>query len=498
MAAFATEDGVLIYDHSKDVWQEPVTATQGLDQYPALLVWLDETSRDLWIVTPDQVFLYNLTTRWTRRERLPESEQFSGKYRLGISHGYVVVAAENADQEAMAALYSRASGILESWGRADTVLADIQLNLRWLPHFAEDTERDVRSLTLADGMIGADMTLKHDRLPQNDRIEVSCAGKTPEGRLFVGTQGYGLLQQLPSTSLATSLGHGLLSPDVMSLNVYGDQVLVGGRAGITLIDEDLRSRYERALEQVVFDLEFVSALVRDERGVYAAARGGVFHLDNEGDWQRLLSVSELKDERIYDLAVFQGWVAAATRQGVILQTPAGEEFAVIATSQPFPVFDVEIQDNVLWMGTVYGILAFPLGGMSPLLGLGSDGRAIDLNQSLPYDPIYELHFGKDACWAATTRGVIQFTKEGKMTGSWLSPLEPFTPRGLWQTGDHIWVGTEAGIQILDTRDGDWLRITTHEGLVSNFITDLHGSPRYIYAGTNFGLARITWKNIPNL
>ena len=105
---FAVEDGVLAYNHHKREWLDPITASNGLSQYPVLLVWQNAGTQDVWMVTPDYVFIYDELADWMSRVPLPVDPMFSGTYELGISDNYVIIRASGDDgSEKHSALYSR-------------------------------------------------------------------------------------------------------------------------------------------------------------------------------------------------------------------------------------------------------------------------------------------------------------------------------------------------------------------------------------------------------
>ncbi len=121
---FATEDGVLIYSHHNGEWSNPITASDGLSQYPVLLVWQDEGLQNVWMVTPDYVFVYDRLAQWMSRTPLPAHSNFSGTYDLGYTDTSVVITA-NRDGLKSSAIYSKSSGLLVKWDKNDLLDVDM-------------------------------------------------------------------------------------------------------------------------------------------------------------------------------------------------------------------------------------------------------------------------------------------------------------------------------------------------------------------------------------
>jgi ligand-binding sensor domain-containing protein len=281
----------------------------------------------------------------------------------------------------------------------------------------------------------------------------------------------------------------------MDLAVAPGQLWVGNRTGLTVIDTNGRVTHQREIDEIVYDLAYVSALVPTETGSYIGARGGIFRLSQKGDLQRLLTTTELDAQRIYALDHSGTWLAAATEKGVVEYLSTGTYRHLFPRNEFVPSFDVLYVDGKLWIATLYGLTIWNPVNQSFQLSTDSYGNQRSGTQRFAQDPFYELHADSNGIWACTRRGVMRFHADGDILNTWLAPNTDFTPRGIAVQGNLVWIGTESGIWLLNTSNADWRQITMADGLPSNFITDLVLSGDYIWAGTNYGLARISWKNI---
>ncbi len=494
-AFFASEDGVLVYDMIKNQWRTPITISQGLSQYPVLLVWADESSQDVWMVTPDNVFIYNMTSHWMGTQQLPHDPGFTGSYALGSTPRQVVVRASgDGVKGSVYATYGRSSTHFESWGTAEelNLLAE---DIDWIHHFQSAEEEDLFGIPVPGGTFKTGGVLELDGIPNTADVQVTCLARSDQDHLFIGTYGRGLYHQSAAQIMAQPLSQGLLSPDVMTLSVMDDRIWVGNRTGITSIDSTGGMAYEREIEQTVFDAAYVSAILPGDRMSYLAARGGVFQINAQSQWNRLLSTTDLDAERIYGLDKKGSALIIGTERGAVEYYLAGSFRHLFPKNELIPTFDVLYVDDRIWCATLNGLQIYDPGRDQFLVSVDSYGATRSFQNRFILDPFYELELDSTGVWTSTNRGILQFRKNGELVRAWLAPISDFTPRGLTVQDEIIWVGTEQGLWLLNTESGAWRTLTMADGLPSNFITDLASTGDYIWAGTNYGLARISWKNI---
>lgn len=488
---FATEDGVMIYDHTQRVWRDPITISQGLKQYPVLLVWTDEISRDVWMVTPDHVFSYNETSSWMNRQDLPRDPEFSGSYALGITPREVVV--RSTSDVTRYASFNRGSGQFIRWGRLEE-LGLYESDIDWIGHFQGVSDEDLFGTPLRNGTIKTGNLLDIDGLP-GEGLAITAAGVTDAGEMFFGTYGRGIYRRPAAQTMAVSWSQGLLSPDVMTLEADEREVWIGNRTGITVLDTNQQVIYQREIDQIVYDLSYISALEIDSKTRYVGARGGVFQVDSKNIWTRLQSQSDLDASRIYALDRQRAELAIGTEEGVTIYELSGFKTDLFPRVDAVPTYDLQFVDEVLWSATVFGLYLWDSEKRSFTRLVDSNGESSRPVTSRLPDPFYTLEVDTNSIWAATHRGILKFRSDGLLLSSWLSPFTEFTPRALAVMNNLIWIATEQGIWILNTENAAWHQFTIADGLPSNFITDLALSGDYIWAGTNYGLARIAWKNI---
>ncbi len=498
---FAVEDGVLVYDHHHGQWLDPITASNGLIQYPALLVWQDPGTQDVWIVTPDNVFLYDHLTDWMSRAALPGDALFSGKYELAVSDRYVVVTSVNSGAgESYSAVFLKSSGTFETWGTRSTLDLDWE-NLQPIGNIDSGLNLIYESLpiqTVRGGGFDANGLLHLDNYPRASATEVSSiSGDVGSGETFLSTYGMGVFHQKIAGGVFSALPFGLLSPDVMCLELVADELILGGRAGVTYL-HGFQAAYDEAIRDPVFDYSFVSAIDQRNSDLLIAGRGGVFiKKDQRTDWDRIISKKDLVSKRIYSIAAGDhGNIMVATERNAYLFHESGLLLRTMFTTDlDWPVFDINYSEGRYYLSSYYGLFIFDEASLSFIARINSNGEIHSPGEDAGIDPIYESIFQGETLWASTHRGLIKVDLVLETGLMFLAPNAPFKPRGLSIVGHRTWVGTDLGLFSFEPGTGAWRHYTRNDGLISNFVTDLVANENYIWLGTNLGLTRIKWRNL---
>jgi hypothetical protein len=496
---FAVEDGVLVYNHHEGKWLDPITASNGMLQYPALLVWQDPVSREVWIVSPDYIFIFDHGTGWIQHELLPMDKNFVGRYRLGISTDRIVVsAAGNENVDGHSAVYLRNSGQFEKWGPDDSI--DIDWNtISYLESEVPSSAGRTSYLTdlVRGGVVSPSGMIRLDGYPQKSGAEVSALIRQDHGESFMGTQGLGVFYREATGSEWVQLPFGLLSPDVMSLKTFGEDLIIGSRTGLTFLD-DLTPIYDEAITHAAYDYSFVSAVETTPKHIFSAGRGGVFKRALKGgEWNRLMTKDDLKSKQIYALAAgLDGNLMIATEENAYLYHESGLLMeSLFPKSSRWTVYDVTYSQGNYYLGTVFGLYVYSEAYQAFTARINSQGQVQNPKAEPALDPVYQIHVQDSLVWASTSRGLIRADMISRQGTSFLSPESPFKPRGLVVHGGSVWVGTESGLYAFKIKTMAWKQYSRNDGLISNFITDLAARGDYIWVGSNLGLTRITWQNL---
>jgi ligand-binding sensor domain-containing protein len=283
----------------------------------------------------------------------------------------------------------------------------------------------------------------------------------------------------------------------MAMDVINDQLVIGGRAGLTYMDSTA-FEYDEAIRDIAFDYSFITDIDVLGNHLLIAGRGGVFRASlTQRGWDRLITKKDLTSKRIYSIAAGSGGnLMVATERNAYLFHESG---MILRTLFPigldWPVFDIKYEDGQYYLSTYYGLYVYDEVTLGFTLKVNSSGSTIPISENSAIDPIYESILVGDKIWASTHRGLMTLdflTGEGAFH---LSPSAPFKPRGLTATGKSVWIGTDIGLYSFNSKSSSWRHYTVSDGLISNFVTELITRDAHIWVGTNLGLTRIKWKNL---
>ena len=489
---------MLVYSHQENAWKDPITASNGLSQYPALLVYHDQVAQDVWIVTPDYVFIYDQLSAWMTRHPLPREVEFQGAYSLGLLNERIILRATNPDlQETYSAVFIRGTSSYDQWG-PDSTLNIAWNEVKWLIESEVDDDLNLPVQAIMGGQLTTQGSIILDGYPQQAASEISTiAHDQQKNRMFLGTYGMGVFKRSIRGAMFEPLPFGLLSPDVMTLELDGDTLLVGGRAGVSRL-AGYQPIYYESVREPTFDHSFVASITNWENHLTIAARGGVFTQSGSfAQWDRLVDMEDLASKRIYALeAGNDNLIMIGTERNAYLYHRSGNLIHTLFDSGlDWPVFDIAYRDGIFYLATFYGLYVFDSEIMKFRDRVSSFGEVTTPLADAALDPIYEVIVGEKDLWASTHRGLVNFNLNTRKTVDVLAPATPFQPRGLAWMGDRVWVGSEIGLYSYNPKLSAWRNYTHNDGLISDFITDIVAIEDYIWVGTNLGLTRISWKNL---
>ncbi|MCF6238751.1 MAG: hypothetical protein L3J79_08065, partial [Candidatus Marinimicrobia bacterium] len=284
---------------------------------------------------------------------------------------------------------------------------------------------------------------------------------------------------------------------VMCLVADDQQLIIGGRAGLTFLD-GFQAEYDEAIRDPAFDYSFISAIDKTESELWIAARGGIFkRTAGKRSWERIITKKDLVSQRIYSIASgSDGNLMVATERNAYLYHSSGLRLQTLfPDGLDWPVFNINYTHGKYYLSTYYGLYIYDEANLSFLGRINSYGDFLAPAANSAIDPVYESVLQGEILWVSTHRGLVQFQLVQEKGSAYLAPQTPFRPRGLAQVGKRVWVGTDLGLFSFEPTNASWRHYTVNDGLASNFVTDLVAIDNYIWLGTNLGLTRIVWRNL---
>lgn len=372
----------------------------------------------------------------------------------------------------------------------------------------------------------AQLNLRHydtrDGIPQ---IQVSSVHQDPAGYLWIGT--YGGLARYNGNRFRVFRGDSGLSTSYITIvDSHADgTVWVGTARGLCRFD----GRQFRCFNPLDTDQLMVNDILIDADRVWVAADEGLFKYEG-GLLEAVAQWPAGSDPRaVNSLALERGgalWVAA--QSGLFRLDERGPQRVVLPTAD-VPVYDLEMHEDRLWVGTSGRLFALDPEGLEteelPLpvpegtrvsdIEFDSDGRlwlatpyglvrgepgrlqTLTTRDGLPNRRMLAVTEDREGLiWVATDQGLVKILPgpfEGYSAESGL--LASFVRTINEDDRQRLWLGTREGLQIVPRRDGDWdlsaaTTILREDGLPDNRVYCIaFGQPGTAWIATAQGVVR---------
>jgi ligand-binding sensor domain-containing protein len=336
------------------------------------------------------------------------------------------------------------------------------------------------------------------------KFPVTCWLRDRFQNLYIGTWGLGAGHANLATFRLDMLPYGLWDPVVDAIEPDGDAFWLGGeqdnrdnRSGVTEWSVDVKPpRYYEAYLHTGFGDDRVKAFAITGANVWLGTRNGLIRHDfNKDIWRSYTQAHHLTDNRINDLVADDHFLYVATDAGVsrVQLKSVGTDTMHIQSVKngslgTVTVYDLAQQQNLLWMGTEYGIYVYDTEQDSGGFYKGADGPS---NRATFAVSVYN-----DEVWFGTEEGVAAFDVQ---TREWLTgPGRLYRADAaiyrILATEAAVWVATDKGLLKYD-RDGQrWVTFTVEDGLPDMRVYALFADGDYLWLGTPAGLTRFYWNS----
>ncbi len=321
--------------------------------------------------------------------------------------------------------------------------------------------------------------------------------------LWIGTWGLGAGHGDLATTRLDLLEYGLWDDAVDAIERDGDALWIGGiqgssqKGGVTewVIPEQKPNYYETYL-LTGFDNDQISSIAVDGETVWFGTHDGLTRYDRRKRiWKTYTVVDHLQNNWVNDVIVGDSsiWIATAEGVSMIPKASAGtDSMRIHSVMQPslgtIEVYDLDRQQNLLWMGTEYGIFVYDIDKKTGGFYKGTVGPADQ--------PTFAVSVFDDEVWFGTAEGIAGLNSRLK---EWLKP-----PARLYKTNaeinrilaskDAIWAATQNGVLKYDKSRERWVHFTMLDGLPSDEVYSLLLDGDYIWFGTARGLTRFFWNS----
>ncbi|HEX9928608.1 MAG TPA: hypothetical protein VGB02_08745 [Pyrinomonadaceae bacterium] len=247
------------------------------------------------------------------------------------------------------------------------------------------------------------------------------------------------------------------------------------RNGLDVVSDDESKRRHVETEEI----REINYLESDGESLHAATSSGLIQIKSDLTVENLTKKDGLPSDSITH---FSGEFVA-TAKGLAVREK--EKFHVLSTVQGLPsnsVYALLRMGKKLYAGT--------LGGLAEI----ENNRIIrtfkDTNSNLTTNWVTSLCSANERLFIGTYGGgVFELLPSGEIH-SFQSETEKFTvnPNAIFTDGDRLYIGTLAGVKILDLKTGEWK--TFKSFLPAETVLAVTGSAENIYFGTTNGIAKV--------
>ena len=497
---FSTTGGITRYDYFNDKWQDPYTISNGLADQNIYVTAFDPATGYLWCIRETGVsYMEPATQRWYNS--FYDEMGFDNDERaIGIGFGNQNVYLYTGNEH----VYTSSSLSLAFFRDNDMTNVDQYLdhyNIQWF--MLHDKNRGkLDYMFMPDGYFFDERGL-FIKDKQFRQYNITDWVHDPWNKVWMSTWGLGAARGDVFTQHLDLLQYGLWNKGVDVIIPEKGKFWLAGiqddpdNAGVTQWDPASKTaRYFESYLLTGFDNPDITSGAVDGDIVWFGTRDGLVKYDRKrGSWRTLTVVDNLVDNYIHDVATDGKRIYAATDKGVsFLEKDENGGYPERMTHLNYPalrnipVYDIELQNNLVWLATEYGIYVHDTVSDSGGFYTGDIG---------PEDrPTYAVSVYGNQVWFGTEDGVEAFDSE---KNAWLDPPARMYRSGaginrILATEKAVWVATGEGVLKFDRDRNYWVQYTMEDGLPSDMVLSLYPDGDYIWFGTDNGLTRFYWNS----
>ncbi|MBN2000366.1 hypothetical protein JW935_22640 [candidate division KSB1 bacterium] len=490
---FATTGGILRYNFFSNEWDSPWTQSNGLADQNIFLVAKDFNTGYLWCVTGSSLSYLE-----------PASQLWYNYYfdELTIDHNSKITSIGFGDDQKVYLVTNRGEWLAS--GNTfpaffSTQATGSRTDIKWSGEKALNPA-ELPYLNMSDGYM-LDMDKRYIDDFQLRHFPITSWVQDNWNNIWVGTWGLGVARGNINTMRLDLLEYGLWQDQVTAIAKVDDNFWLGGirhsdSSAVTRWDipDGIPNYFER-MQITGFGNADVTAIMPDGDIIWFGTENGLVRYHCRRDnWRTFSAADNLVDDYIYDVAADDKyiWVATAAGVSVVVKSTVGTDSLKIKHIEyrdlrNIAVFDLDIQDFLVWMATEWGIYVYNTqkkqGGFYKTAGGG------------PVDPsTFAVSCYDQEVWFGTDEGIFAYNRE---TDTWLPQPAKFykTDAEIYRilaAEKAVWVATNQGAFKFDRNSNRWVQYTVDDGLPSDNVYSLYLDGDYVWFGTSHGLTRFLW------
>ncbi len=499
---FATTGGITRFNYYSNRWDFPWTISNGLADNNIFLVAQDSGTGYLWCVTEKSLSCLEPATKYW-------NNYFFDEMNLGNVYNGEAILSLGLGRSGELYVYTKYKEIYKTdylfvnFDRVEESINNLtqQNQIKWFGGALEPQRGEMPFFFLPQGYL-----LDKDNLFISDLnfrdVDITYWIRDSWQNLWVATWGLGAARGDMNVMRMELLPYGLWDETVDAVIKDEDALWVGGIqqhddiAGITEFYENDEPVYYEPHFITGFDNDRISSIASNGKAIWFGTDDGITKFNKHNNkWTTLKEIDNLIDNKVTDIVVYGDNLFVSTLRGVshVYTAAANKDSAYIndilyKSLGEIKVYDLELQKNLLWMATEFGIFIYDIETEKGGYYKGAIG---------PSDrQTFAVSHYQDEVWFGTEDGVAAFNVETK---TWLKP-----PAKLYETDaeiykiladkDAVWVATNQGVLKYNRFMGRWTQFTVEDGLPSQNVYSLMLDGDYIWFGTDQGLTKFYWNS----
>ena len=491
---FGTDGGITRFNFYYNNWNRPYTISDVL-----LFFFKEKTAYEIntdyiWCSTHLGVSVYRMT--WNRWENFFKDEfgLFPGDDIVSIGFDDQYVWLESRDGE----VFKSDNQQVSFFRAANNTITNNQIT--W---FGKKTTNlnDLPELFMQNGYFFDDKGIIKDyRL---DDYYITCYTEDHWNNIWIGSWGVSAGKADSRIKILELMPYGLFINNVNAFEFDDDgNIWIGGigsyngQSGITYWDmgDNQIQYYQARFNNNIFSDQVTSIAIDKQHVWFGTEYGLIRYIPTKNEWKSFDTSFGLRDNFVLDVEVDEKNVWIGTLLGlnqIVKNDMNKKDFSIKDVADKdilnMKVFDIEIMNNLLWIGTEYGVYVYDTKEKKGGFEDEPDGPQ---NNEVTAVGIFE---DKDV-WCGMENGVEVYDVT---SNKWLG-----VPKRRFYTTSYInyivvdkaaaWLATKEGVLKFDKQRERWRKFNLEDGLPSDMVNYIVLDGDYIWFGTPNGLTRFYW------
>ncbi len=491
---FGTADGVLRFNFYSNRWETPWTMSDGMADNYVHCVAYDFNTDYLWCSTPQAVSVYR--TNFQRWENF-----FKDEFGLSLADEIISIGFEDRYVwlESKSGQFFWSQNQQGIFSKATT--SDVPMeHIKWFG-WRTNNLRNLPNLFMHGGyFFDREGFIRDFRL---NTYRITSYLKDTWGSIWIGSWGAGIGRADYRIEILELIPYGLFIKNVNAVEMdFDGNFWVGGigsygdESGITYWDtrNNAWTNYQARFINNLYSDQVTSIALDDSCVWFGTQHGLACFSPEKNDWRTFDVSSGLGDNYVFDVEFDSDNVWVGTANGlyqIIKDSLSTKKFRIkeIARKDLLSkkVYAIEIMQNLLWLGTEYGVYIYDTVKQTGGFEDDPNGPANDEVRAVG---IYE----DKEVWFGLEDGVEVFYMDSSAWGG--VPERRFLSSTLVNyiavDSSAAWVATDNGVLKFDKANKRWVHFTIEDGLLSNYVNCIWLDGDYIWFGTPEGMTRFYW------